>query len=56
MPYQCKIILKYRQTVHIAPFKHVFPRYFLAFCLLEKFYILLNRDRVILGLIVNLCY
>ena len=39
--------------MHIAHFKYVKMRYFLAFCLLEEISLVLNGDRVILGLIVN---
>ena len=53
MPYQCNITLKCSQTIYIALLKHVFSRYFFAFCLLEEVYILLNGNEVILGLIVN---
>ena len=41
------------QTVCIGRFKHVFSRYFLAFCLLEEIYIVIHGDKVILGLIFN---
>ena len=53
MPYQCNITLKYSQVGHIALFKHVKTRYFLLFCLLEEVSLVVQGDRVILGIIVN---
>ena len=52
MPYQCNITLKYRQIVHIVLFKQVFLRYFLLFCLLEEFSLVVAGNEIILGLIV----
>ena len=39
--------------MRIVPLKHAFPCYFLLFCLLEEFSLVVNGDKVILGLIVN---
>ena len=53
IPYQYNITLKYTPRACIGQFKHVFSRYFFAFCVVEEISLVVRGDKVILGLIVN---
>ena len=48
-----KLFLKHTQAVCFGLFKYAFSRYFFAKCVVEEISLVVNEDRVILGLIVN---
>ena len=46
------LFLKYNQTACIGRFNHGFSRYFFAFCVVEEISLVVDENKVILGLIV----
>ena len=50
IPYQCKWLLNKGYSVCMSPLYHVKTCYFLVFCVLEEFLLVVHGDDVILGL------